>query len=58
VRLDAYRQIQDVWEGIQPSIVLATTGAVVARPTWLRNAEPGVLFSSASRFADVHRWQR
>ncbi|GIW14006.1 MAG: peptide-binding protein [Tepidiforma sp.] len=58
IRLDSYRQVQDVWRGIQPSIVLAATGAVVVHPEWLREAEPGVLFTSASRFFDVHRWRR
>ncbi len=58
VRLDAYRQLQDVWQGIQPSLVLAAIGAVVVHPGWLRDAEPGVLFTSASRFTDVHRWRR
>ena len=58
IRLDTYRQIQDVWQGIQPSLVLGATGAVVVHPGWLRNAEPGVLFTSASRFVDVHRWAR
>ena len=58
VRLDSYRQLQDVWQGIQPSLVLGATGAVVVHPNWLRDAEPGVLFTSASRFVDVHRWRR
>lgn len=58
VRLDVYGQIQDVWQGIQPSLVLAATGAVIVRPSWLRDAGPGVLFGSASRFTDVYRWRR
>jgi peptide/nickel transport system substrate-binding protein len=57
VRRDAYRQVQEVWQGIQPSVVLLATGAVVVRPGWLDEAEPGVFFTSASRFTDVHRWQ-
>ncbi len=58
VRLDAYQQVQDVWQAIQPSVVLLNTASAVVHPAWLKDAEPGVLVTSASRFADVHRWRR
>ncbi|WP_322795416.1 peptide ABC transporter substrate-binding protein [Tepidiforma sp.] len=58
VRKDAYRQVQEVWQGVQPSVVLLYVSAVWARPAGLRDITDGVLFAGAGRFYDVQRWRR
>jgi peptide/nickel transport system substrate-binding protein len=40
-----------------PSVVLAYPQRLYAHPANLRGLEPGLLFSTASRFRDVHRWE-
>ncbi len=56
VRRDSYRQFQEVWQELSPSIVIAYPRYTYAYPSALKGLKPGVLFSAAARFADIHRW--
>ena len=57
VRRDTYRQIQEVWQDLAPSVVIAYPQYTYAYPTALKGPKPGVLFSVSLRFADVYRWK-
>ncbi len=57
VRADAYRQFQEVWQDLTPSVVLAYPTYIYARADSLENLAPGILFTGSQRFADVYRWR-
>ncbi len=57
VRRDAYQQFQEVWQELTPSVVIAYPQYTYAYTDALTGPRPGVLFSAADRFADVHRWK-
>jgi peptide/nickel transport system substrate-binding protein len=56
VRLDSYRQFQDVWPEETPSVILAYPQYAFIHSSSLVPAELGVLFTPADRFAEIHRW--
>lgn len=57
VRRDSYRQFQEVWQELAPSVVIAYPRYTYAYPSALKGLKPGVLFSASQRFADIHRWK-
>lgn len=57
VRREQYRQIQEKWEDLAPSVVLAYPRYVYVHTTALKGFTPGVLFTPAQRFLDVHKWR-
>lgn len=57
IRVEAYRQFQEIWQQQAPSAVVAYPHFVYARTTRLQPAEPAILFSPADRFFDVHLWK-
>ncbi len=57
VRRDAYRQIQEVWQDLVPSVVIAYPQYTYAYTSALKGPKPGVLFSASLRFADIYRWK-
>lgn len=57
VRSEQYRQFQEVWEELSPSLVVAYSEYVYAQATAVKLPPLGVLFDPASRFSMVHRWK-
>ena len=57
IRKDSYRQFQEIWQELVPGIVIAYPHAAYAQPQGLKNVPHGVLFTGASRFTDVQKWQ-
>lgn len=57
VRRDSYRQFQEVWQELTPSVVIAYPRYTYAHPSAIKGLKPGVLFSASLRFADIHRWK-
>lgn len=57
VRLDAYAQFQELWRREAPSVVLAYPRLRYLRAERVEAPAPGVLFSPADRFLDIHRWR-
>jgi ABC-type transport system substrate-binding protein len=57
VRKEQYRQFQEKWEELEPSVVIAYPRYLYVHTEALRGLAPGVLFSAAQRFVDVHLWQ-
>ncbi|MCE7927886.1 MAG: peptide ABC transporter substrate-binding protein [Dehalococcoidia bacterium] len=57
VRRDSYRQFQEVWQELSPSVVIAYPRYTYAYPSALKGPNPGVLFSASLRFVDIHRWK-
>ena len=56
VRKDAYRQFQEVWAELAPSVVLAYPQYIYVHPGSLKGVPKGAVFSASLRFADVHKW--
>ncbi|HCV00295.1 MAG: hypothetical protein CL897_04675 [Dehalococcoidia bacterium] len=56
VRLDAYRQIQELWPRETPSVILAYPSLRYIRATSVMSPAFGVLFSPTDRFLNVHLW--
>lgn len=57
VRKDAYRQFQEVWTELEPSVVLAYPQYIYVHPESLEGVPEGAIFAAHLRFADVHRWR-
>lgn len=57
VRADGYRQLQEIWQELTPSIVLAYPTYTYAHADSLKNLAPGILFTGSQRFVDVYRWR-
>jgi len=57
VRRDTYRQVQEVWQDLAPSVVIAYPRYTYAYTTALKGPKHGVLFSASLRFADIYRWK-
>ncbi len=57
VRKDAYRQFQEVWTELEPSVVLAYPQYIYVHPDSMEGIPEGALFAAHLRFADVHRWR-
>lgn len=58
VRAGLYRQFQEKWEEIAPSVVVAYPQYVYLHTSNLKGFQGGVLFSPAQRFRDVQKWQK
>ena len=58
VRIDAYRQFQEVWTELEPSVVLAYPRYIYVHPESMEGVPEGAIFAAPLRFADVHRWRR
>ncbi|MEX1103470.1 MAG: ABC transporter substrate-binding protein [Dehalococcoidia bacterium] len=58
VRKDAYRQFQEVWAELEPSVVLAYPRYIYVYPESMEGVPEGAIFAAPLRFADVHRWRR
>jgi peptide/nickel transport system substrate-binding protein len=58
VRKDLYRQFQERWTELAPSVVLLYPQFLYAVRGKLAGMEPVLLVTPASRFYDVHRWTR
>lgn len=58
VRKDSYRQFQEIWQDLQPGVVIAYPHAVYAHADGLKNVTQGVLFSGSLRFQDVQKWRQ
>ena len=57
IRLDAYRQIQELWQREAPSVVLAYPRIRYVRSVAVTSPPFGVLFTPADRFLNVHLWR-
>ena len=57
VRKDAYRQFQEVWAELEPSVVLAYPQYLYVHPDSLEGVPQGPIFAASLRFADVHKWR-
>lgn len=57
VRKEQYRQFQEKWDDLAPSVVLAYPRFLYLHPEGLKGLNTGVLFSPAQRFLDVEQWQ-
>lgn len=58
VRKDAYRQFQEVWQDLAPSVVLAYPNYIYIRASNLEGESDRILFTAAQRFSDIHTWQQ
>jgi peptide/nickel transport system substrate-binding protein len=56
VRKDVYRQLQEVWTELAPSVVIAYPQYVYAHSSSIEGMNIGVLFDGSQRFADVSKW--
>ena len=57
VRLDAYRQFQELWQRESPSVILAYPQIRYIRAAGVKSPPFGVLFNPADRFLNVHQWR-
>ena len=57
VRLDAYRQFQELWQREAPSVILAYPHIRYIRASNVESPPFGVLFTPADRFLNVHQWR-
>ncbi len=58
VRADAYRQFQEVWQDLTPSVILLYPEYVYIQSDAIDGVHTGVLFTASQRFADIHTWRR
>jgi peptide/nickel transport system substrate-binding protein len=58
VRKDSYRQLQEIWQDLVPGVIIAYPHAIYARSDNVQGVTDGVLFTGASRFADVQKWHQ
>ena len=56
MRKDVYRQFQEVWNELAPSVIIAYPQYLYAHADDIQGINIGVLFSGAERFADVYKW--
>ncbi len=57
VRLDAYRQFQELWQREAPSVILAYPRIRYIRAANVTSPPFGVLFTPTDRFLNVHLWR-
>ncbi|MGI8925026.1 MAG: ABC transporter substrate-binding protein [Tepidiformaceae bacterium] len=57
VRKDQYRQLQEVWQELGPSVVIAYPRYTYAHTDDLKGRSTSVLFSPSLRFADILNWK-
>ncbi len=57
VRKDVYKQFQEVWSELEPSIVIAYPRYLYIHTDALSGLNLGVLFNGSLRFADVYKWR-
>jgi peptide/nickel transport system substrate-binding protein len=58
VRREQYRQFQEKWDELAPSVVIAYPDYLYVHTTSLSGLTAGVLARPAQRFFDVQRWRR
>lgn len=58
VRKDAYKQFQEVWGEVVPSVVIAYPQYLYAHPASVTGMNIGVLFDGSLRFSDVYKWDK
>ncbi|MBI2764597.1 MAG: hypothetical protein HYX53_01660 [Chloroflexi bacterium] len=58
VRKGQYRQFQQKWEELAPSVIIAYPRYVYVHTNALKGFTAGVLFTGADRFIDVQKWQK
>jgi peptide/nickel transport system substrate-binding protein len=58
VRKESYRQFQEVWTELEPSVVLAYPRYIYVHPESMEGVPEGAIFAAPLRFADVHLWRR
>ncbi len=56
VRKDVYRQLQEVWNELAPSVVIAYPQYVYAHSDAIQGMNLGVMFDGSQRFASVNQW--
>jgi peptide/nickel transport system substrate-binding protein len=56
LRQAQYRQFQEKWDDLAPSVVLLYPRYIYVHPDGLKGFTPGVLFDGAQRFLDVQKW--
>jgi peptide/nickel transport system substrate-binding protein len=56
-RRGLYERFNDLFAETVPGIVVRYPTATYVRPTALKTPPPGLLFTTAHRFADVHLWR-
>jgi peptide/nickel transport system substrate-binding protein len=56
VRKDAYKQFQEVWGEVTPSVVIAYPQYLYAHTSAITGMNIGVLFDGSLRFTDVYKW--
>jgi peptide/nickel transport system substrate-binding protein len=56
LRTDMYRQFQEVWEDVQPSVVIAYPRYTYLFRGSVKASVPSLLITPAQRFADIHLW--
>lgn len=57
VRKDAYRQFQEKWVELQPSVVIAYPRYTYVRANSITGDVPATLSSASQRFAEIWRWK-
>jgi peptide/nickel transport system substrate-binding protein len=57
-RRELYARFSERFAALAPAVVLAHPRRVYLQPPTLSTPDPGLLFTSASRFWDVQRWTR
>jgi peptide/nickel transport system substrate-binding protein len=57
VRAEQYRQFQEVWEELSPSLVIAYAEYLYVQANALKLPPYGVLFDPAARFNQVQQWK-
>lgn len=58
VRAELYRQFQEKWADLAPSVVLLYPQYLYVQHKRVEGVGPAVLVAPAHRFFDVHRWRR
>ncbi|HEY5477127.1 MAG TPA: peptide ABC transporter substrate-binding protein [Tepidiformaceae bacterium] len=56
-RKDDYRQFQEVWNELEPSVVIAYPRYTYIHTDQLKGYQSGPLFDPASRFTDIVHWK-
>lgn len=58
VRTDLYKQFQQQWQELSPSVVIAYPQRLYIRRSSIKAPEPGLISSPSQRFADIQEWSR
>ena len=58
VRKDLYKQFQEKWDALTPSVVIAYPQAFYVHSDTIKGITPGILSASSQRFYDVQKWSK